>query len=396
MPKKLNSHGRKTRNGAHFDTRNATGLNTGDTHVIRTEVAETALQGRWKVVDGMDTEGQGGFGPVFKVRSFPYTRMGTYLTSWLIPVFVIVNIAVFVVLMYVNDCPKHNRSRTYGKCVARFLGRFSFQPLRENPLFGASSNTLEKLGALQWQKIVHGNQGWRLVTANWLHAGLIHLVANMLSLVLIGIRLEQQFGFLRVGLIYLLSGFGGSILSSLFIQNNISVGAGNISTFSVKLSDFPSSSPIQSQKSKSSWAVSRFRSFGSIVLYGSTLNRHLSADFSTIASPKLAASFPIAPVFRFSRCKHKLEMQEEVKDESDVSIIAQYLDSVFRFSRCKHNCSDEENQIEIRVCGNSHGLIRKYGLMCCRQCFHSNAKEIGFIKDYKNAVLQFAQDAISG
>ncbi|PWA62814.1 zinc finger, BED-type [Artemisia annua] len=33
-----------------------------------------------------------------------------------------------------------------------------------------------------------------------------------------------------------------------------------------------------------------------------------------------------------------------------------------------------------RVCRNSHGLIRKYGLMCFRQCFHSNAKEIGFIK----------------
>ncbi|KAI5659971.1 hypothetical protein M9H77_28764 [Catharanthus roseus] len=34
-----------------------------------------------------------------------------------------------------------------------------------------------------------------------------------------------------------------------------------------------------------------------------------------------------------------------------------------------------------RVCGNSHGIIRKYGLMCCRQCFRSNAKEIGFIKE---------------
>ncbi|KAJ4834743.1 hypothetical protein Tsubulata_012576 [Turnera subulata] len=34
-----------------------------------------------------------------------------------------------------------------------------------------------------------------------------------------------------------------------------------------------------------------------------------------------------------------------------------------------------------RVCGNPHGIIRKYGLMCCRQCFRSNAKEIGFIKD---------------
>ncbi|MQL84822.1 hypothetical protein Taro_017347 [Colocasia esculenta] len=40
-----------------------------------------------------------------------------------------------------------------------------------------------------------------------------------------------------------------------------------------------------------------------------------------------------------------------------------------------------------RVCGNPHGLIRKYGLMCCRQCFRSNAKEIGFIK--------YPQDAVS-
>nr|POE95713.1 40s ribosomal protein s29 [Quercus suber] len=31
-----------------------------------------------------------------------------------------------------------------------------------------------------------------------------------------------------------------------------------------------------------------------------------------------------------------------------------------------------------RMCGNPHGLIRKCGLMCCRQCFCSNAKEISF------------------
>ena len=29
----------------------------------------------------------------------------------------------------------------------------------------------------------------------------------------------------RIGIIYLVSGFGGSVLSSLFIRNNISVGA---------------------------------------------------------------------------------------------------------------------------------------------------------------------------
>ncbi|KAG0482304.1 hypothetical protein HPP92_010388 [Vanilla planifolia] len=39
-----------------------------------------------------------------------------------------------------------------------------------------------------------------------------------------------------------------------------------------------------------------------------------------------------------------------------------------------------------RVCGNPHGLIRKYGLMCCRQCFRSNAKEIGFIKPLEKTI----------
>ncbi|XP_050151603.1 RHOMBOID-like protein 2 isoform X2 [Malus sylvestris] len=115
-------------------------------------------------------------------------------TSWLIPMFVVANIVVFIVAMIINNCPKHNLGFD-GKCVAKFLVRLSFQPLKENPLFGPSSRTLKKLGALEWFKVVHGHQGWRLFT-------------------------------LRVGIIYLLSGFGGSILSALFIQsNNISVGA---------------------------------------------------------------------------------------------------------------------------------------------------------------------------
>lgn len=156
--------------------------------------------------------------------SYVIPETDTHWTSWMIPMFVVANVAVFIVVMYINNCPKHYSS-VDGRCVGRFLGRFSFQPLRENPLFGPSSSTLEKLGALEWYKVVHKDQGWRLITAIWLHAGLIHLVANMLSLIFIGIRLEQQFGFLRIGIIYLLAGFGGSILSSLFIQKNISVGA---------------------------------------------------------------------------------------------------------------------------------------------------------------------------
>ncbi|KAK9289698.1 hypothetical protein L1049_007857 [Liquidambar formosana] len=139
---------------------------------------------------------------------------------WLIPSFIIANTVMLAITMYVNDCPKNSVS-----CIAGFLGRFSFQPFKENPLLGPSSATLQKMGGLEVSKVVHEHQGWRLITCNWLHAGVFHLLANMLSLLVIGIRLEQEFGFIRIGLLYVISGFGGSLLSALFIQLNISVGA---------------------------------------------------------------------------------------------------------------------------------------------------------------------------
>lgn len=33
-----------------------------------------------------------------------------------------------------------------------------------------------------------------------------------------------------------------------------------------------------------------------------------------------------------------------------------------------------------RVCSNQGGLIRKYGMNICRQCFRERANEIGFVK----------------
>ena len=54
---------------------------------------------------------------------------------------------------------------------------------------------LMKMGALEVDKVVHEHQAWRLFTCIWLHAGVFHILANMLSLLFIGIRLEQEFGF---------------------------------------------------------------------------------------------------------------------------------------------------------------------------------------------------------
>ncbi|KAL5580987.1 hypothetical protein UlMin_013429 [Ulmus minor] len=159
-------------------------------------------------------------GPVRLGRSSSEYRPFKKWVSWLVPSFVVANIILFAVTMFVNDCPSNSTS-----CLAPFLGRFSFQPLKENPLLGPSSTTLQKMGALEVYNVVHKHQAWRLISCIWLHAGVFHVLANMLSLIFIGIRLEQEFGFVRIGFLYVISGFGGSLLSALFIQNSISVGA---------------------------------------------------------------------------------------------------------------------------------------------------------------------------
>ncbi|KAG2329371.1 hypothetical protein Bca52824_000551 [Brassica carinata] len=84
-------------------------------------------------------------------------RGNTQWTAWVTPVIVLACIAVFIVVMLINDFPTMFAGAN-GDCVPRFLRRFSFQPLRENPLLGPSSSTLEKMGALEWRKVVKGNE----------------------------------------------------------------------------------------------------------------------------------------------------------------------------------------------------------------------------------------------
>uniref|UniRef100_A0A0E0QM08 RHOMBOID-like protein n=1 Tax=Oryza rufipogon TaxID=4529 RepID=A0A0E0QM08_ORYRU len=171
-------------------------------------------------------KGAGGAGYQYAPYGGSYYDEERRWWPWLVPTVLVACIVVFLVEMFVNDCPRHGSPLRGESCVAGFLHQFAFQPLRENPLLGPSSATLEKMGALDWAKVVHQHQSWRLISCIWLHAGLIHLIVNMLSLLFIGLRLEQQFGFVRIGIIYLLSGFGGSVLSVLFLRNNyISVGA---------------------------------------------------------------------------------------------------------------------------------------------------------------------------
>ncbi|XP_058088714.1 RHOMBOID-like protein 8 [Magnolia sinica] len=141
--------------------------------------------------------------------------------TWVILLFVVLHLVVFVATMFINDCPQNSR----GDCSLKSLGRFSFQSLAENPLLGPSSSTLDEMGALQRSSVIQHHQLWRLATWIWLHAGVIHLILNLSSVIFIGIRLEQQFGPLRIGIIYLLSAFLGSLASTLFVQYSAAVGS---------------------------------------------------------------------------------------------------------------------------------------------------------------------------
>ncbi|GMJ14260.1 RHOMBOID-like protein 5 [Hibiscus trionum] len=146
-------------------------------------------------------------------------------TPWLMSLVFVADIAVFVYTMYVNDCPHSSGAE---RCLGYgYLGRFSFQRFKENPLLGPSYITLKKLGALDWKLVVEEKEYWRLVSCIWFHAGVVHLLVNMISLLFLGIRLEQEFGFLRIGPLYMISGLGGSLASALSQarKKTISVGA---------------------------------------------------------------------------------------------------------------------------------------------------------------------------
>ncbi len=63
---------------------------------------------------------------------------------------------------------------------------------------------------------VASGEYWRLLTAGFLHANLVHLATNMISLYILGIPLERILGRGRFVLIYLLSLLGGSVSVMLF------------------------------------------------------------------------------------------------------------------------------------------------------------------------------------
>jgi membrane associated rhomboid family serine protease len=70
----------------------------------------------------------------------------------------------------------------------------------------------------------HGDW-WRLITAAFLHAGLLHIAFNMWALLWLGSAVEGALGWWRFLLLYLASGLAGSAGALIASPNSLTVGA---------------------------------------------------------------------------------------------------------------------------------------------------------------------------
>lgn len=84
------------------------------------------------------------------------------------------------------------------------------------------------MGALNSWYVVEQGQYYRLITCMFLHFGFEHIFNNMFSLAIVGSQLEKSIGKLNFILIYLASGFAGSVTSLIYhmSQDDNAVSAG--------------------------------------------------------------------------------------------------------------------------------------------------------------------------
>jgi membrane associated rhomboid family serine protease len=93
------------------------------------------------------------------------------------------------------------------------------------PLGGGGGGTVFNNGALYGPLIVVHHEYWRIVTAGFLHDGILHIALNMFFLYIMGSLLEPAIGSINFAAVYLASLIAGSFGALLFQPQIPTVGA---------------------------------------------------------------------------------------------------------------------------------------------------------------------------
>lgn len=81
------------------------------------------------------------------------------------------------------------------------------------------SNQIFDAGANRWTNVFYDHQYYRLFTCMFLHAGINHLLNNMLTLSVLGYQIENKLGRLRFLALYIICGVLSSLASALYYMN---------------------------------------------------------------------------------------------------------------------------------------------------------------------------------
>ncbi len=93
------------------------------------------------------------------------------------------------------------------------------------PILWPYASQLVGWGANDGARLILRHEYWRLGASVFIHGGLIHLVVNMWSLLVIGPLVERIYGHLAFAVLYLAAGIVGAIASAAVPPVRVSVGA---------------------------------------------------------------------------------------------------------------------------------------------------------------------------
>ena len=109
--------------------------------------------------------------------------------------------------------------------LAAMMIQCGIAPMNINPMIGPYPDALNYWGAKNSVLIIEDGEWWRLVTPIFLHAGLIHLMGNVMVQLESGNRWEKEWGSIIWIIVYIGSSFGSSIFSAIAMPDQISVGS---------------------------------------------------------------------------------------------------------------------------------------------------------------------------